>query len=122
MLPKQSISAANKVRQGLGRLVSEVIVSLNQRCPHCRQQSVYIRIQRGQVVSVKAVCERCDFRVEVARLTNGIIAKCPQCGGVATISQGRREDGSVFFAFACDRCAWVSDDTWTMAAFVLLSH
>jgi len=122
MQPKQVISATNKVSQGLGRFVSEVIVSLNQRCPHCRMRSVYIRLQLGRVVSAKATCERCDFRVEVARLTNGIIAKCPKCGGVATIAQGRREDGSVFFAFACDRCGWVSDDNWTMVAFVLMAH
>ena len=122
MQPKQSISAANKVRQGLGRLVSEVIVLLNQRCPYCCQHSVNLRLQRGQVVSAKAVCEHCGFRVEVAKLKNGIIAKCPECDGVATIAQGKRDDGSVFFAFACDRCEWVSDDKWTIAAFALLSH
>jgi len=122
MLPKQSISAANKVRQGLGRLVSEVIVSRNQRCPHCRQQSVNLRLQRSRVISGKAVCEHCGFRVECAKLPNGIISKCPECGGIATIAQGKRDDGSIFFAFACNRCNWVSDDTWTIAAFALLSH
>jgi len=106
----------------LGRLVSKVIVSHNQRCPHCRQHSVTIRIQRGHVVSGKAVCEHCGFRVECAKLQNSIIAKCPQCGSEATIAQGRREDGLVFFAFACNRCAWVSDDNWTVAAFALLAH
>jgi len=106
----------------LDRLVSKVVVSLYQRCPYCRQHSVNIRLQLGRVVSAKATCERCNFRVEVARLTNGIIAKCPNCGGVATIAQGKRDDGSIFFAFACNRCNWVSDNQWTMAAFVLLSH
>jgi len=70
----------------------------------------------------KRVCDYCGFRVEAARLKNGIIAKCPKCNGVATIAQGKREDGSVFFAFACNRCNWVADDHWTMAAFVLLPH
>jgi Zn-finger nucleic acid-binding protein len=106
----------------LDKLVTKVFVSRNLRCPQCRHQSVTIWLQRGRVVSGKAVCEHCGFRVEVARLRNGVIAKCPQCNGVATIAQGKREDGSVFFAFACNRCDWVSDDNWTMAAFVLLPH
>ena len=111
-----------KALERLNRLVSKVIVSLNQRCPQCRHHSVNIRLQLGRVVSGKAVCEHCDFRVEVARLKNGIIAKCPECDGVATIAQGKRDDGSIFFAFACNRCNWVSDDQWTVAAFALLSH
>jgi len=106
----------------LDKLVTKVIVSHNLRCPQCRQHSVTIRLQRGRVVSGKAVCEHCGFRVEAARLKNGVVAKCPHCGGVATISLGKREDGSVFFGFACNRCSWVSDDTWTMAAFALLPN
>jgi endogenous inhibitor of DNA gyrase (YacG/DUF329 family) len=106
----------------LDKLVTKIFVSRNLRCPQCRHQSVTIHLQRGRVVSGKAVCEHCNFRVEAARLKNGIIAKCPKCNGVATIAQGEHEDGSVFFAFACNRCNWVADDAWTMAAFVLLPH
>jgi predicted RNA-binding Zn-ribbon protein involved in translation (DUF1610 family) len=106
----------------LDKLVTKIFVSHNLRCPQCRHHSVIIHLQRGRVVSSKAVCEHCGFRVEAARLKNGIIAKCPKCNGVATIAQGRREDGSVFFAFACNRCNWVADDAWTMTAFVLLPH
>ena len=106
----------------LDKLVTKIFVSRDLRCPQCCHHSVAIRLQRGRVVSGKAVCEHCGFRVETARLKNGIIGKCPQCNGVVTIAQGRREDGSVFFAFACNRCDWVSDDNWTMAAFVLLPH
>jgi predicted Zn-ribbon and HTH transcriptional regulator len=106
----------------LDKLVTKIFVSHSLRCPQCRHQSVTIHLQRGRVVSGKAVCEHCGFRVEAARLKNGIIAKCPKCNGVATIAQGKREDGSVFFAFACNRCNWVADDNWTMAAFVLLPH
>jgi endogenous inhibitor of DNA gyrase (YacG/DUF329 family)/predicted RNA-binding Zn-ribbon protein involved in translation (DUF1610 family) len=106
----------------LDKLVTKVFVSRNLRCPQCCHHSVTIHLQRGRVVSGKAVCDHCGFRVEAARLKNGIIAKCPQCSGVATIAQGKREDGSVFFAFACNRCNWVADDHWTMAAFVLLPH
>ncbi len=106
----------------LDRLVTKIIVSHNLRCPQCRHHSVIIRIQRGRVISGKAVCEHCGFRAEAARLKNGIIAKCPKCGGVAAIAQGKREDGSIFFAFACNRCNWVADDRWTMAAFSLLPH
>ncbi|MEZ8219406.1 hypothetical protein B0813_002943 [Candidatus Fervidibacteria bacterium JGI MDM2 SSWTFF-3-K9] len=105
----------------LDKLVTKVIVSYNLRCPQCRHHSVTIRLQRGRIVSGKAVCEHCGFRVQVARLRNGLVACCPKCNGVATIAQGKREDGSVFFGFAC-RCGWVSDDTWTMAAFALLPH
>jgi endogenous inhibitor of DNA gyrase (YacG/DUF329 family)/DNA-directed RNA polymerase subunit M/transcription elongation factor TFIIS len=106
----------------LDKLVTKILVSRNLRCPQCRHQSVTIYFQRGRIVSSKAVCEHCNFRVEAARLKNGIIAKCPRCGGVATIAQGKRENGSIFFAFACNRCNWVSDENWTMAAFVLLPH
>jgi len=106
----------------LDKLVTKVFVSRNLRCPQCCHQSVTLHLQRGRVVSGKAVCDYCGFRVEAARLKNGIIAKCPRCGGVAIVAQGKREDGSVFFAFACNRCDWVADDQWTMAAFVLLPH
>jgi Zn ribbon nucleic-acid-binding protein len=106
----------------LDKLVTTIFVSRNLRCPQCRHQSVTIHLRRGRVISGKATCEHCGFRVEAARLKNGIIAKCPKCNGVATIAQGKREDGSIFFAFACNRCDWVSDDNWTMAAFVLLPH
>jgi len=106
----------------LDRLVTKTFVSYNLRCPQCSHHSVTIRLQRGRVVSGKAVCEHCNFRVEVARLRNGFVGKCPKCNGVAVIAQGKREDGSVFFAFACNRCDWVADDHWTMAAFVLLPH
>ena len=106
----------------LDKLVTKISVHHNLCCPQCRRYSVTIWLQRGRIVSGKAVCEHCNFRVEAARLKNGFIAKCPRCAGVATIAQGRREDGSVFFAFACNRCSWVSDDNWTMAAFVLLAH
>jgi len=105
----------------LDRLVTKVTVHHNLRCPQCHQHSVTIRLQRGRIVSGKAVCEHCGFRVQVARLRNGLVACCPKCNGVATIAQGKREDGSVFFAFSC-RCGWVSDDQWTMAAFALLPH
>ena len=106
----------------LDKLVTKVIVSHNLRCPQCRQHSVTVRLQRGRIVSGKAVCEHCGFRVQVARLRNGLVACCPKCNGVATIAQGKREDGSIFFAFACNRCNWISDDHWTMAAFALLQH
>jgi len=105
----------------LDKLVTKVTVHHNLRCPQCRHHSVIIHLQRGRIVSGKAVCEHCGFRVQVARLRNGLVACCPKCNGVATIAQGKRE-GLVFFAFACNRCGWVSDDTWTMAAFALLQH
>ena len=106
----------------LDKLVTKIIVSHNLCCPQCRHHSVTVRLQRGRVVSGKATCEHCGFRVQVARLRNGLVACCPKCNGVATIAQGKREDGSVFFAFACNRCSWVADDVWTMAAFALLPH
>jgi predicted RNA-binding Zn-ribbon protein involved in translation (DUF1610 family) len=106
----------------LDKLVTKIFVSRNLRCPQCRHQSVTIRLQRGRVISGKATCEHCGFRVEAARLKNGIIAKCPKCNGVATIAQGKREDGSVFFAFACNRCNWIADNNWAMTVFVLLPH
>jgi len=106
----------------LDKLVTKVTVHHNICCPQCRNRSVTIWLQRGRVVSGKAVCEHCGFRVEAARLKNGIVAKCPHCGGIATIAQGKREDGSVFFGFVCGRCRWVSDDNWTIAAFTLLPH
>jgi len=106
----------------LDKLVTKVSVHRNLRCPQCRHHTITIQLQRGRVVSGKAVCEHCDFRVQVARLRNGLMACCPKCNGVATIAQGRREDGSVFFAFACNRCSWVADDNWTMAAFALLPY
>ena len=106
----------------LDKLVTKIFVSYNLRCPQCRHQSVTVHLQRGRVVSGKAVCDHCGFRVKVVRLRNGIIGKCPRCGGIATIAQGKREDGSIFFAFTCSCCNWVSDDAWTMAAFTLLPH
>ncbi len=106
----------------LDRLVTKVTVHHNLRCPQCRNHSVTIWLRRGRIVSGKATCGHCGFRVEAARLKNGIVAKCLHCGGVATIAQGKREDGSVFFAFSCSHCNWISDDNWTMAAFALLPH
>jgi len=106
----------------LDKLVTKVTVHHNLRCPQCRNHSVTIWLRRGRVVSGKAVCKCCNFRVIVARLRNGLLACCPKCNGVATIAQGKREDGSVFFGFSCSRCNWVSDDNWTMAAFTLLPH
>ena len=106
----------------LDKLVTKITVSHNLRCPQCRHHSVTIWLQRGRIVSGKAVCEHCGFRVQVARLRNGLVACCPKCNGVATIAQGKRADGSIFFAFVCGCCDWVSDDRWTMAAFALLPH
>jgi len=103
----------------LDKLVTKVTVHHNLRCPQCRNRSVTIWLQRGRVISGKAICKHCGFRVQVARLRNGLLACCPQCNAVATIAQGKREDGSVFFAFSCSRCGWVSDDNWTMAAATL---
>jgi len=106
----------------LDKLVTKVIVSHNLRCPQCKHFTVTIHLQRGRIVSGKATCNHCGFRVQVARLRNGLVACCPKCNGVATIAQGKREDGSIFFAFSCSRCGWISDDQWTMAAFALLPN
>jgi DNA-directed RNA polymerase subunit M/transcription elongation factor TFIIS len=104
----------------LDKLVTKILVSRNLRCPQCCHHSVTIHLQRGRVVSGKAVCEHCGFRVEAARLKNGIIAKCPKCNGVATIAQGKREDGSIFFAFACNRCDWVLERRYRQAERIAL--
>ncbi|MCS7186467.1 MAG: hypothetical protein RMK89_05875 [Armatimonadota bacterium] len=94
----------------------------NLKCPECSENSVKVTINRGAIVSGKASCGFCGFRVEVALLSKVPIGKCPRCGYIATIAQGKREDGRIFFAFSCDRCGWVADDRFMSVAFCLLPH
>ncbi|MEM3146947.1 MAG: hypothetical protein QXY94_05310 [Archaeoglobaceae archaeon] len=119
---KGTISAIALASKRVDRSSLSIKTFFDLPCPRCREKSVTVTIKRGAITASKVSCGFCGFRVEAAKLNGVPFAKCPRCGYIATIAQGKREDGSVFFAFHCDRCSWVSDDRFTQVALSLLPH
>ena len=119
---KSTIDAILRVNKRIDRSSLSIKTFTNLPCPRCKEKTVTVTIKRGVITASKVSCGFCGFRVEAAKLNGVPFAKCPRCGYIATIAQGKREDGSVFFAFHCDRCSWVSDDRFTQVALSLLPH
>jgi uncharacterized Zn finger protein len=103
----QQSQVATKVASGL-------------KCPDCRQKSVTVKLLRGSIVAGSAKCSACGWSVRVARLNDGIVAKCPCCGSFAFPTLGWRSGKQPFVALACDACGWVASEVYMQAVSVLL--
>jgi predicted RNA-binding Zn-ribbon protein involved in translation (DUF1610 family) len=95
-------------------------VAAGLKCPDCRQKSVTVKLLRGAVVAGSAKCHACGWSVRVARLSDGIVAKCPNCGSFAFPALGWREGRQPFVALSCDKCGWVASETYMQAVGILL--
>jgi DNA-directed RNA polymerase subunit M/transcription elongation factor TFIIS len=104
----QQSQVATKVASGL-------------RCPDCREKAVSVKLLRGAVNAGSAKCHACGWSVKVARLSDGIVAKCPCCGSFAFPALGWRSGKQPFVALACDQCGWVASETYMQAVGILLS-
>jgi DNA-directed RNA polymerase subunit M/transcription elongation factor TFIIS len=104
----QQSQVATKVASGL-------------RCPDCRQKSVTVKLLRGAVNAGSAKCHACGWSVKVARLNDGVVGKCPNCGLFAFPALGWRSGKQPFVALACDQCGWVASETYMQVVSILLS-
>jgi predicted RNA-binding Zn-ribbon protein involved in translation (DUF1610 family) len=104
----QQSQVATKVASGL-------------RCPDCRQKSVTVKLLRGTVNAGSAKCYSCGWSVRVARLNDGVVGKCPNCGSFAFPALGWRAGKQPFVALACEQCGWVASETYMQAVGILLS-
>jgi len=102
----QQSQVATKVASGL-------------RCPDCHAKAVSVKVVRGAVNAGSAKCHSCGWSVRVARLNDGIVAKCPCCGSFAFPALGWRSGKQPFVALACD-CGWVASEVYMQAVSVLL--
>ena len=91
------------------------------RCPDCREKSVTVKLMRGAVNAGSAKCHSCGWLVKVARLNDGVVGKCPNCGSFAFPALGWRSGKQPFVALSCDACGWVASETYMQAVGVLLS-
>ena len=103
----QQSQVATKVASGL-------------KCPDCRQKSVTVKLLRGAVNAGSAKCHACGWSVRVAQLSDGVVAKCPNCGSFAFPALGWRSGKQPFVALACEQCGWVASETYMQAVGVLL--
>jgi len=104
----QQSQVATKVASGL-------------RCPDCHAKAVSVKLLRGAVNAGSAKCHACGWSVKVARLNDGIVAKCPNCGLFAFPALGWGSGKQPFVALACDQCGWVASETYMQAVGILLS-
>jgi predicted RNA-binding Zn-ribbon protein involved in translation (DUF1610 family) len=96
-------------------------VAAGLKCPDCRHKSVTVKLLRGAVVAGSAKCSACGWSVKVARLNDGVVGKCPNCGSFAFPALGWREGRQPFVALACEQCGWVASETYMQAVGILLS-
>ncbi|MFA0778243.1 MAG: hypothetical protein PVTTEEND_001957, partial [Candidatus Fervidibacter sp.] len=66
-------------------------------------------------------CDSCGFLVRVAKFTDGVIGKCPNCGSFAFPALGWRSGKQPFVALSCDKCGWVASEVYMQAVSILLS-
>jgi predicted RNA-binding Zn-ribbon protein involved in translation (DUF1610 family) len=104
----QQSQVATKVASGL-------------KCPDCHAKAVLVKLLHGAVNAGSAKCHACGWSVKVARLNDGIVAKCPNCGSFAFPALGWRSGKQPFVALACDQCGWVASETYMQAVGILLS-
>jgi predicted RNA-binding Zn-ribbon protein involved in translation (DUF1610 family) len=104
----QQSQVATKVASGL-------------KCPDCHAKAVSVKVVRGAVVAGSAKCHSCGWAVKVARLSDGVVGKCPNCGSFAFPALGWRSGKQPFVALACDQCGWVASETYMQAVSILLS-
>jgi transcription elongation factor Elf1 len=96
-------------------------VASGLKCPDCHAKAVSVKLLRGAVVAGSAKCSACGWAVRVARLNDGIVAKCPCCGSFAFPALGWRSGKQPFVALACDQCGWVASETYMQVVGILLS-
>jgi len=112
---QKQISTATQRSQVTTKVVSGL------KCPDCRQKSVTVKLLRGAVVAGSAKCSACGWSVRVARLNDGVVGKCPNCGSFAFPALGWRSGKQPFVALSCEQCGWVASETYMQAVSVLLS-
>jgi predicted RNA-binding Zn-ribbon protein involved in translation (DUF1610 family) len=115
MFTKKQLSTATQQSQVTTKVASGL------KCPDCREKAVSVKVARGAVVAGSAKCHSCGWSVRVARLNDGIVAKCPNCGSFAFPALGWRSGKQPFVALACDQCGWVASETYMQAVSILLS-
>jgi ssDNA-binding Zn-finger/Zn-ribbon topoisomerase 1 len=115
MFTEKELSTATRQSQATTKVASGL------RCPDCHQNLVTVKLLRGAVNAGSAKCHACGWSVKVARLNDGIVAKCPNCGSFAFLALGWRSGKQPFMALACDQCGWVASETYMQAVGILLS-
>jgi RNase P subunit RPR2 len=95
-------------------------VASGLKCPDCHAKAVSVKVVRGVIVAGSAKCHSCGWSVRVAQLSDGIVAKCPNCGSFAFPALGWRSGKQPFVALSCDQCGWVASETYMQAVGVLL--
>ena len=98
----------------------QVKVASGLKCPDCREKSVKVKLVRGAIVAGSAKCP-CGWSVRVAKFTDGVIGKCPNCGSFAFPALGWRSGKQPFVALSCDKCGWVASEVYMQAVSILLS-
>jgi predicted RNA-binding Zn-ribbon protein involved in translation (DUF1610 family) len=114
MQTQKQISATTQQSQVTTKVASGL------KCPDCRQKSVTVKLLRGAVVAGSAKCSACGWSVKVARLNDGVVGKCPNCGSFVFPALGWRSGKQPFVALCCDHCGWVASEVYMQAVSILL--
>jgi RNase P subunit RPR2 len=115
MIAQKQISATTQQSQVTTKVASGL------RCPDCHAKAVSVKVVRGSIVAGSAKCHACGWSVRVARLSDGVVGKCLNCGLVAFPALGWRSGKQPFVALACDHCGWVASETYMQVVGILLS-
>jgi len=115
MIAQKQVSTTTQQSQVATKVASGL------RCPDCHAKAVSVKLLRGAVVAGSAKCHACGWSVKVARLSDGVVGKCPCCGSFAFPALGWRSGKQPFVALSCDQCGWVASETYMQAVGVLLS-
>jgi predicted RNA-binding Zn-ribbon protein involved in translation (DUF1610 family) len=114
MIAQKQVSATTQRSQVATKVASGL------RCPDCHAKAVSVKVVRGSIVAGSAKCSACGWSVRVAQLSDGIVAKCPNCGSFAFPALGWRAGKQPFVALCCDNCGWVASETYMQAVSILL--
>ncbi|MFA0774031.1 MAG: hypothetical protein KEFWMYNX_002065 [Candidatus Fervidibacter sp.] len=89
---------------------------LRLRCRYCASETLVLSVTRKvsptknlRATIAKILCEHCHHAVTIAKANGVMIAKCPECGGKATLAVGKSGGGAPYrFKFTCDNphCDW----------------
>ena len=115
MIAAKQVSTATQKSQVTTKVASGL------KCPDCHAKAVSVKLLRGAVIAGSAKCHSCGWAVKVARLSDGVVGKCPNCGSFAFPALGWREGRQPFAALSCDNCGWVASETYMQVVGILLS-
>jgi RNase P subunit RPR2 len=115
MQTQKQISATTQQSQVTTKVASGL------RCPDCHAKAVSVKVVRGSIVAGSAKCSACGWSVRVARLSDGVVGKCLNCGSFAFPALGWRSGKQPFVALSCDACGWVASETYMQVVGILLS-